>query len=72
MPAGPTRSSGTRRVPLDTRPFDDFRLTDSTPYPAARLGRLLALPPWVSSGPEVGLFFGGGLVRYDFGFRKRP
>jgi hypothetical protein len=28
--------------------------------------------PWFSYGPDVGLFFGGGVVRYDFGFRKRP
>ena len=37
-------------VPLDTRPFPDFRLTDQHAISAARLGRLLALPSLVQLG----------------------
>ena len=64
--------SGSHHVPLDTRPFADFRLSDSTRYPERDWGGFWRFKPWVSSGPEVGFFFGGGPVRYDFGFRKRP
>ena len=64
--------NGTHHVPTDTRPFADFRLTDSTRYPERDWGGFWRFKPWVSSGPEVGFFFGGGLVRYNFGFRKRP
>ncbi|HKT60846.1 MAG TPA: BamA/TamA family outer membrane protein, partial [Gemmatimonadales bacterium] len=63
---------GLHRPPLDTRPYPDFRLSDSTPYPRRDWGGFWRFRPWFSSGPEVGLFVGGGLVRYDFGFRKRP
>jgi hypothetical protein len=69
---GENSVSGSHRPPLDTRPFPDFRLTDSTPYPRRDWGGFWRFRPWFSSGPEVGLFVGGGLVRYDFGFRKRP
>jgi hypothetical protein len=69
---GTNAVEGTRRVPLDTRPYNDWQLTDSTPYPPRDWGGFWRFRPWVSAGPEVGLFFGGGLVRYDFGFRKRP
>jgi hypothetical protein len=69
---GENTVSGLHRPPLDTRPFPDFRLTDSTPYPQRDWGGFWRFRPWFSSGPEVGLFVGGGLVRYDFGFRKRP
>ena len=69
---GTNEVGGLRRVPLDTRPYDDFRLTDSTRYPARDWGGFWRFRPWVTSGPEVGFFMGGGLVRYDFGFRKRP
>jgi hypothetical protein len=79
--AGPTRfydskgnnqTGGSRHVPWDRRPYDDFRMSDSTPYPPRDWGGFWRFRPWVSSGPEVGFFFGGGVVRYDFGFRKRP
>ena len=63
---------GAHRVPLDTRPYADFRLSDSTPYPPRDWGGFWRFRPWVSSGPDVGFFAGGGVVRYDFGFRKRP
>jgi hypothetical protein len=69
---GTNAVGGTRHVPLDTRPFADFRLTDSTRYPERDWGGFWRFKPWLSSGPDVGLFFGGGLVRYNFGFRKRP
>jgi hypothetical protein len=69
---GTNSVGGTRHVPLDRRPFPDFRLSDSTRYPERDWGGFWRFKPWMSSGPEVGFFFGGGLVRYDFGFRKRP
>ena len=64
--------AGSRRVPLDDRPYGEWRLSDSTPYPPRDWGGFWRFQPWVSSGPEIGVFFGGGLVRYNFGFRKRP
>ena len=69
---GTNAVEGTRRVPLDDRPYDEWRLSDSTPYPPRDWGGFWRFQPWVSSGPEVGFFFGGGLVRYNFGFRKQP
>jgi hypothetical protein len=69
---GTNAVGGTRHIPLDTRPFHDFRLSDSTRYPERDWGGFWRFKPWLSAGPEIGLFFGGGLVRYDFGFRKRP
>jgi hypothetical protein len=69
---GTNAVGGTEHVPLDNRPFHDFRLSDSTRYPERDWGGFWRFKPWVSVGPEIGLFFGGGLVRYDFGFRKRP
>ena len=69
---GTNAVEGTRRVPLDARPYNEWRLSDSTPYPPRDWGGFWRFRPWLSAGPEVGLFFGGGLVRYDFGFRKRP
>jgi hypothetical protein len=69
---GSNAVGGTRHVPLDTRPFADFRLSDSTRYPERDWGGFWRFKPWISSGPDVGFFFGGGLVRYNFGFRKRP
>ena len=69
---GANAVGGLRHVALDTRPFPDFRLSDSTPYPARDWGGFWRFRPWVSSGPDVGFFFGGGVVRYNFGFRKRP
>jgi hypothetical protein len=69
---GTNEETGLHRPPLDTRPYPDFRLSDSTPYPRRDWGGFWRFRPWVSSGPDVGFFFGGGVVRYDFGFRKRP
>lgn len=69
---GTNAVEGTRRVPVDARPYDDWQLTDSTPYPPRDWGGFWRFKPWISAGPEIGLFFGGGLARYDFGFRKRP
>jgi len=69
---GTNEVAGLHRVPLDRRPFPDFRLSDSTPYPQRDWGGFWRFRPWFSSGPEIGLFVGGGPVRYDFGFRKRP
>jgi hypothetical protein len=69
---GQNTVEGLHRPPLDTRPYPDFRLSDSTPYPRRDWGGFYRFRPWFSSGPEIGLFLGGGLVRYDFGFRKRP
>ena len=69
---GTNQVGGLRRVPLDTRPYPDFRLSDSTQYPPRDWGGYWRFRPWVSLGPEVGFFFGGGLARYDFGFRQQP
>jgi hypothetical protein len=69
---GTNTATGSRHVSFDRRPYDDFELSDSTPYPARDWGGFWRFQPWVSSGPEVGFFFGGGVVRYNFGFRKRP
>jgi hypothetical protein len=69
---GSNAVEGSRRVPLDDRPYAEWRLSDSTPYPPRDWGGFWRVQPWLSSGPEVGVFFGGGLLRYDFGFRKRP
>jgi hypothetical protein len=69
---GANSTGGSRHVPFDRRPYDDFRLSDSTPYPPRDWGGFWRFRPWMSSGPEVGFFFGGGVVRYDFGFRERP
>ncbi|MEP7177225.1 MAG: hypothetical protein ABI860_11815, partial [Gemmatimonadales bacterium] len=69
---GTNEVSGLRRVPFDTRPYRDFKLSDSTPYPPRDWGGFWRFRPWVSSAPDVGLFIGGGVVRYDFGFRKQP
>ena len=69
---GQNTVTGLHRPPLDTRPYPDFRLSDSTPYPRRDWGGFWRFRPWFSSGPEVGTFLGGGVVRYDYGFRKRP
>lgn len=69
---GANRADGTQRPPLDPRPFPDFRLSDSTPYPERDWGGFWRFRPWLSSAPDVGLFIGGGVVRYNFGFRTRP
>ncbi|HET6580034.1 MAG TPA: hypothetical protein VFG66_17065, partial [Gemmatimonadales bacterium] len=69
---GTNVTTGPRHVPIDRRPYDDFELSDSTPYPPRDWGGFWRFQPWVSSGPEVGFFFGGGVVRYNFGFRKQP
>ena len=63
---------GLHRVPLDTRPYQDFQLTDSTRFPARDWGGFWRFRPWISSAPDVGFFFGGGIVRHNFGFRKQP
>jgi hypothetical protein len=69
---GTNEVGGLHRVPLDARPYQDFRLSDSTPYPRRDWGGFWRFRPWVSSAPDVGLFLGGGVVRYNFGFRKQP
>ncbi len=69
---GSNEVGGLRRAPLDRRPYAEFTMTDSTKYPAREWGGFWRFRPWLTSAPDVGLFFGGGVVRYDFGFRKRP
>jgi hypothetical protein len=69
---GTNEVAGRHHVPLDDRPFPDFQPSDSTPWPERDWGGFWRFRPWFSYGPDVGLFFGGGMVRYDFGFRKRP
>jgi len=69
---GHNEVAGLHRVPLDRRFYDEFRMSDSTPYPPRDWGGFYRFRPWMSSGPEVGFFVGGGVVRYNFGFRKRP
>ncbi|MGN6392281.1 MAG: BamA/TamA family outer membrane protein [Gemmatimonadales bacterium] len=69
---GRNEVAGVHRVPVDARPYADFRLSDSTPYPPRDWGGFYRFRPWMSSGPEVGFFVGGGVVRYNYGFRKHP
>ncbi len=69
---GRNEMAGLHRVPLDRRPYHEFRMSDSTPYPPRDWGGFYRFRPWMSSGPDVGFFVGGGVVRYNFGFRKRP
>jgi hypothetical protein len=69
---GSNAVGGVRGVPLDARPYRDFHLSDSTRYPARDWGGFWRFRPWVSSAPDIGLFVGGGVVRYNFGFRKSP
>ncbi len=69
---GTNTTDGLRRAPLDRRPYPDFRLTDSTPYPERDWGGAWRFRPWVSSAPDVGLFVGGGMVRVNYGFRAQP
>ena len=64
---------GTRRVPLDTAPYQDCQLTDSTPLSAARLGRLLALSALAQLRHRTSASSSAaGVVRHNFGFRKQP
>ena len=52
---------------------DHFQLTDSTRFPARDWGGFLRFRPWYYSPAVVfGFFFGGGVVRHNFGFRKQP
>ena len=69
---GTNEVGGLHRVPLDARPYHDFQLSDSTPYPKRDWGGFWRFRPWLTSAPDVGLFLGGGVVRYNFGFRKQP
>src|SRR6185437_6312141 len=69
---GQNTVTGLHRPPLDTRPYSDFRLSDSTPYPRRDWGGVWRFRPWFTSGPEVGAVVGGGVVRYNFGVRKLP
>ena len=69
---GTNSTAGSRHVPFDRRPHHDFELSDSTPYPPRDWGGFWRFQPWMSSGPEVGFFVGGGVVRYNYGFRKQP
>jgi hypothetical protein len=69
---GANQTGGSRKVPVDRRPWNDFEMSDSTPYPPRDWGGFWRVLPWFSAGPEVGLFLGAGLARYDFGFRKQP
>ena len=69
---GKNEVGGLHRVPLDTRPYPDFSLSDSTPYPKRDWGGFWRFRPWLTSAPDVGLFLGGGVVRHNFGFRKQP
>ena len=69
---GTNEAAGRHPPPLDPRPFADFSPSDSTPFPERDWGGFWRFRPWFSIGPEVGLFIGGGGVRYNFGFRKRP
>jgi hypothetical protein len=52
-----------------------YRLPDSTSVidPAPRdWGHQWRFVPWLSYQPDVGLFFGAGMSRYRYGFRKDP
>ena len=62
LPAGPAGRPTLRRIAAERL---DARTRSAI---GAASG---ASEPWVSSAPEVGLFFGGGVVRYNFGFRKQ-
>jgi hypothetical protein len=52
-----------------------YRIPDSTSVldPALRdWGHQWRFVPWLSYEPDVGFFFGGGVSRYSYGFRKDP
>jgi hypothetical protein len=66
----PTTVTG--RVRLDRRQHDEPRLTEKTPVLPRDWGHLWRFTPWVTTGPEIGLFLGLGTARYSFGFRKQP
>ena len=69
---GDTRSDGVRRHGIDRRAHRDFVLSDSTMWPPRDWGATWRPLLWMSVEPEVGLFLGGGVVRYGFGFRRKP
>ena len=70
--AAPTRWAGCIRSRSTIVRLPISSPSDSTPWPERDWGGFWRFHPWFSYGPDVGLFFGGGVVRYDFGFRKRP
>ena len=61
-----------RKISVDRRPYVEYEHSDSTPAPPRDWGRTWQYNPWVTSAPDVGLFLGGAIVRYDYGFRKQP
>lgn len=69
---GDTRSEGLRRHGVDRRAYRDFVPTDSTMWPPRDWGTTWRPLLWMNVEPEVGLFLGGGVVRYGFGFRRQP
>jgi hypothetical protein len=71
-PDADTRSEGLRRNGIDRRVHDDFVVSDSTRWPPRDWGAAWRPLLWVNVEPEVGLFVGGGVVRYGFGFRRTP
>ncbi len=60
-----------RGIPADRRRYRPARFREAAGG-HRDWGGFLRFRPWLSSQPDVGLFLGGGLVHYDFGFRKHP
>ena len=51
---GTNEVGGLHRVPLDARPYQDFSLSDSTPYPRRDWGGFWRFRPWVDLGARCG------------------
>ena len=71
-PDADTRSEGVHRHGIDRRPYADYLVSDSTRWPPRDWGTMWRPTLWLNVEPEVGLFLGGGAVRYGFGFRRAP
>ena len=61
-----------RGTGVDSSYYKEWVGSDTTRYPPRDWGAWWGPLPWASLGPDVGLFIGGGVVRYGYGFRKDP
>jgi hypothetical protein len=57
---------------LDKREFIPPSIPAAPWIPPRDWGRLTIPLPWISYGPDTGLFLGGGFTTKFFGFRKNP
>ena len=67
-----TTVAGRHRPSLDRRPYSPPDSTDRVRRAPRDWGHLWRLNPWMSYGPDIGLFIGGGPALYDFNFRQNP